>query len=60
MKTIIDTSRYEASHRKSPKGRGGWLFEDEGHNIVFSFSGTYAEAKKAAQESGFFGLYVCP
>ena len=60
MKTIIDTSRFYRSHLKQPKGRGGWLFEDQDGNIVFSFNGTYTEAKRAAQNSGHYGLYVCP
>lgn len=60
MKTIIDTSRHYRSHLSSPRGRGGWLFEDRDGNIVFRYSGTYTEAKRAAQQSGFSVLYVCP
>jgi hypothetical protein len=64
MKTKISTSRHDASHLASPKGRGGWMFENAAGKHVFTFSGTYAEARKAAIAWGAANsidtLYVCP
>lgn len=60
----LDLSRFHASHGNAPRGRGGWLFENEAEQVVFSFSGTYAEAKRAAltwcRANGCDTLYVCP
>jgi hypothetical protein len=58
MKTEISTCMYEASHRKSPRGRGSWAFCDETKyrqsdylNHTIFISGTYAEAKKIAVQT---------
>jgi len=59
----IDTSRFFRSHMTAPKGRGGWMFEDKAGNIILTHCGTYAEAKKAAQQQAKkmdTYLYVCP
>jgi hypothetical protein len=59
----INTRRHYLSHLREPRGRGGWLFENDAREIVFSHNGTYAEARKAAQvwaaAHGMFGLHVC-
>ena len=60
MKTTIYTNRYERSHSKAPRGRAQWVFADHADNIVVIFSGSYGEAKRAAQASGYTTLYVCP
>jgi hypothetical protein len=52
MKTEISTTRYARSHGKQPKGKGRWVFEDRSQNVIFSFNGVYAEAKKAAINFG--------
>jgi hypothetical protein len=63
-RTAISTRRHFLSHLRSPRGRGGWLFENEAREVVFQFSGTYGEAKKAAvawgTERGIAVLHVCP
>lgn len=60
----LDLSRHQASHGAAPRGRGGWLFENEAAQIVFSFSGTYADARRAAlawcRANSVAALYVCP
>ena len=60
----IETRRHYLSHLHEPRGRGGWLFETTAREVVFSHSGTYAEAKKAAKawaaERGIATLHVCP
>lgn len=59
----VDTSRFHRSHFSNPKGRGGWLFENEDGEVVFSHSGTYTEAKQAALKFAAkkdLLLYVCP
>jgi hypothetical protein len=52
----VDTSRFERSHMKKPKGTGGWMFTNkrmhEKGEDVFQFSGSYADAKKAAKAWG--------
>jgi hypothetical protein len=64
MKTSINTRRHFLSHLREPRGRGGWLFENEAREIVFQFSGTYGEAAKAARAwgaaNGYSTLYTCP
>ena len=64
MTPSIETNRYFNSHMKTPRGRGLWLFETAARAVVFEFNGSYAEAKKAAQDwaraNGQAALYVCP
>lgn len=60
----ISTRRHFLSHLRSPRGRGGWLFENDAREVVFQHSGTYGEAKKAAlawaAANGVAVLHVCP
>lgn len=60
----IHTSRFYASHLRSPRGRGSWLFENRAGEVVFMHNGTYTEAKKAAvafgRQNGHSLLWVCP
>ena len=62
--TRIETTRYQASHNKAPKGRGLWMFETASREVVVQHNGTYAEAKQAAiahgKQHGHAALYVCP
>lgn len=64
MKVRINTNRFQASHMKSPKGRGMWAFEDKDRNIVIMKSGSFAEVKKMAiakaKEIGLFEIFVSP
>lgn len=60
----LELSRYQASHPFAPRGRGGWLFENQAGEVVFSHSGLFGEAKRAAlawaKLHGVRVLYVCP
>ena len=64
QRTEIETIRHERSHGQAPRGRGGWLFEGQNGKIVFSFSGLYGDAKRAAiahgTAAGLEVLFVCP
>lgn len=61
---VIDTSRFTRSHRKPPRGRALWLFENDAGDVVFAFTGLYSAARTAARawaaERGALVLYVCP
>jgi len=46
----VNTSKYEASHNRKPRGTGNWYFEVNGK--VVNFFGPYAEAKKWATRQG--------
>ena len=63
MRTTINTRRHFLSHMREPRGRGGWLFENEAREVVFQFSGTYAEARRAAiawgTANGYAMLWTC-
>jgi len=62
----FDTSTYERSHGHTPRGRGGWMFQDADAfdadqrsntytwDTIHTFPGTYTEAKRAARASGKF------
>ena len=62
----FDTNTYERSHGHTPRGRGGWMFQDAywfeydqrsntyTWDTIHTFSGTYTEAKRAARASGKF------
>jgi hypothetical protein len=60
----INTRRHLLSHLREPRGRGGWLFETDAGEVVFSHQGTYAEARRAAiawgTANGHQTLYTCP
>lgn len=61
------TRQYELSHGHTPRGRGGWMFQDSeafdadqrdnrySWDTIHTFSGTYTEAKRLARASGVFG-----
>jgi hypothetical protein len=57
MTEFFNTSPFERSHGRSPRGRGSWAFcsnwvlnrEDYLDHTVFSPSMTYGEAKKWAK-----------
>jgi hypothetical protein len=61
----VDTSRYERSHRKKPRGKGSWAFyfDRTGGDAMFTPSAmTYADAvnwaKEQAKEAGKSIVYV--
>lgn len=66
--TIFDTSAYELSHGKKPRGTGHWLFcvvnpnRNDYLDYIVAASGmlTYSEAKKIISERHYTILYVCP
>lgn len=63
-RATVDNSRHNRSHLQNPRGRGGWMFENEAGEHVFTFSGTFAEARRAAlawaRAHGVDVLYTCP
>ncbi len=44
----VETTRYQASHSKAPRGWGRWVFTVGGE--TFTYTGHYGEAKRAAFE----------
>lgn len=64
FRSTVETSRHDASHLRAPRGRGGWMFENQAGEHVFTFCGTYAESKRAAlawaRANRVEVLYVCP
>ena len=58
----VETSAYEASHGRKPKGYGGWWFEIAGEWA--SFTGTFTQAKgkaiSLAQDRGAYVVKVRP
>ncbi len=70
MKARIDTTPFENSHLRMPRGKGTWFFctkSDPDAPDAFmtaSTNATYAEAKKDAikyaQQYGIETLYVLP
>lgn len=62
----FDTTPYEISNGHTPRGRGGWMFQDRQQYLIdqydntyswdtiHTFCGTYTEAKRAARASGKF------
>ena len=67
MTVYFNTTEYEFSHGKSPRGRGGWAFSfvrrPDVMTEVFWVNGTYAEAKKVARDKakaeGSDEVFVC-
>ena len=50
MKPTFDTSKYERSHGKKPRGRGLWAFAPRGNlERATMITGTYTDAKRVAQ-----------
>lgn len=44
---FFDTTEYQRSHGKAPRGTGSWAFKvDQDHFYVFSPSMTFTEAKR--------------
>lgn len=65
MKHSVDTTKYERSHGKKPRGRGLWWFGDWNENWTVQCEGTYTEAKKAALKAAapheeFMTIYPLP
>jgi len=53
-KIKVLTDAYQRTHGRSPRGRGLWAFapvRDDGYQgAMFTISGTYTEASKAARD----------
>ena len=49
MKVQVNTTEYEFSHGKKPRGFGQWVFFFG--NVMFTYNGTYGDAKKAAMKT---------
>jgi len=58
MTIEFSTRKYQASHGKSPKGRGQWAFENSTGEMFFTTGGavTYTDAKKQAHKFFKIGL----
>lgn len=50
MKATYDTSKYERSHGKKPRGYGLWCFSFRAARVV-AFTATYSEAKKLVKQA---------
>lgn len=50
MKPTFDTSEYERSHGKKPRGYGLWCFSCRGTRVV-AFCTTYSQAKKRVKQA---------
>ncbi len=55
----VSTSQFEFAHGRQPRGNGGWAFSPDrtcdvqNPDRTFWFTGTFAQAKKAAQVWAF-------
>lgn len=47
--TRVETSEYEFSHGRTPRGKGQWAFSFDGIAGIFWTHGTYTEAKAEAR-----------
>jgi hypothetical protein len=47
MSKTISTRTYLASHGRTPRGYGQWMFELRGCGEIFTATGTYTQAKAA-------------
>lgn len=61
----FDTSKYEASHGKKPKGVGSWAFEVKGKTVFTKGSKSFADAKKEmmvkyGNDKSIFSINVMP
>jgi hypothetical protein len=45
----VNTTQFEFSHGKAPKGRGSWAFKLGARAELFWHNGTFTEARKAAK-----------
>jgi hypothetical protein len=43
----VSTRQYQASHGRSPRGYGQWMFELRGAGEIVTRTGTYTDARKA-------------
>lgn len=62
-KLAIDTTAYQFSHTRTPRGRGGWIFAPKGGEDVpeawkTSPSMTYGDAVKWLRAQGATGTWV--
>ena len=48
MKRTVETTKYQFTHGKLPRGRGYWAFGNKAETKVVYLRGIYAEAKKDA------------
>ena len=67
MTIHFDTTEYEFSHDKRPRGIGSWAFayrRDADLSEIFWVNGQYAEAKRIARalakKAGEHRVFVCP
>lgn len=65
MTNEIRTGKYYAVHLRQPRGSGWWWFGDLFEDWTFSFTGSYADAKRAAlaaakEQNMTSALYVLP
>ena len=60
----VEKAEYRFSHGKEPRGRGHWMFEMGGVSGPYSFNGSFADARKAAQREavnrGQYSVKVMP
>lgn len=49
-KTEVRTEQFEFAHGRRPRGRGIWAFRLTGRPDPFWATGTYTDAKRAAQD----------
>lgn len=51
MTTVrVETTQYQASHMKAPRGYGSWAFQI-GSTIFWAHQSTYTDARKKAVEA---------
>lgn len=65
MTHSVDTTKYEMSHGRKPRGWGLWWFGDWNEDWTFQYTGSYTEAKKAAVKAArehdeFITIYPLP
>lgn len=59
----IDTTEYERSHGRRPRGNGNWMFRLDGGQIITgrgTLTKALAQAKAAARELGACFITVMP
>lgn len=67
MDIRVDTSKFETSHMRKPRGWGEWMFEFEGYTYTVrdAFNNACMQAKKAIRQdhagrTGVAYMVVCP
>jgi hypothetical protein len=48
MQVEVNSSRFEFSHARAPRGVGFWWFESRDRSQQFQHQGSFAEARRAA------------